>query len=136
MKRMLKLKINQSSQYFNRCFILAKRRAQRVTNRVGGAQRRVSRRCRAEGARSAGGCESRSEFLYISVYIYIKVDVCTALDPDNWLIGQVTRQRRARVPRRFPLFSASLRFNDQLETSNMKPFAISESHLTQYLKFQ
>ena len=33
-------------------------------DRVGSAKRRVSIRCRAEGARSAGGCESRSGFIY------------------------------------------------------------------------
>ena len=58
-----------------RLFILVKR----VTDQVGGAQRRVPRgakrqvliRCRAERARSAGGCESRSGFIY--VYIYLDV---------------------------------------------------------------
>ena len=62
-------------------FILAKR----VTDRVGGAQRRVLRgakrrvsiRCRAERAKTrARGCESRSGF----VYIFIHLDVSTALN--------------------------------------------------------
>ena len=39
--------------------------AKRVTDRVGGAQRRVSIRCRAECAKArAGGCESRSGFAF------------------------------------------------------------------------
>ena len=45
--------------------------AKRVTDRVGGAQRRVSIRCRAERAKTrARGCESRSGFVYIYIYIY------------------------------------------------------------------
>ena len=42
----------------------------------------------------------------------------------------------ARAASCLSIFSAFLRFSDQLETSNMKSFAISGSHLTQYRKFQ
>ena len=53
-----------------RLFILVKR----VTDRVGGAQRQVLIRCRAERARSAGGCESRSGFIYVYIYLDVWTD--------------------------------------------------------------
>ena len=61
----------------------------------------------------------------------------TVLDSDNWLIGYVTSQSRARATSCLSIFSASLHPSvTELETSNMKPFAISEYYLTQYLKFR
>ena len=71
-------------------------------------------------ARSAESLEARSaesladvapnELISIRVFIYF--DVCTVLDSDNWFIGYVTRQWRARDTSCLSLFSASLRFSD------------------------
>ena len=59
--------------------------------------------------------------------LYIYILMCARIEwLVSWLIGYVTRRRRACLS----IFSASLRFSDWLETSNMKPFAIRKSHLT------
>ena len=71
--------------------------------------------------------EARSAecYIYTYIHIYVYIDVRTVLDSNNWLIGYVTRELRARA-----ISCLSL------ETSNMKPFSIIECHLTQYQKFQ
>ena len=59
-------------------------------------------------ARSAESLADVAPNELISIRVFIYFDVCTVLDSDNWFIGYVTRQWRARATRRVSLSSLLL----------------------------